>query len=148
MNKVLDGLFNEIYRGNVHAVALSHQLWDISQTWDDLIDGDRVTAEEINNAFINALVNVSTNPLWGADIAANVLNVYLRWSDANYLEADPESTKDDLAKAWMLRAGLYDIFVLLAAKLYGISWANTIGPMVRRTYGETLEDFLQEMQNA
>lgn len=148
MNKVLDHMFHEIYRGDSHAIALSHQLWNIAQTWDDLIDGDEVSKEQINKCFIDALVHVSTNKLWGTDIAANVLNVYLRWSDANYIEADAESTDDDLAKAWMLRAGIYDIFVLLAAKLHGIDWATTIGPIVRKTYGETLKDFLEEARHA
>lgn len=146
--KALEELFDYIYRGNEHATSLSHCLWDIAQVWDDLIDGDEVSKSSINKAFVDSLVTVQTNPLWGPDISVNVLNIYLRWSDANSIEADKNSTDDDLAKAWMLRAGIYDIFVLLAAKLYGLDWATEIGPVVRKTYGETLQDFIQEVRNA
>ena len=79
---------------------------------------------------------------------ANLLNVYLRWQDANSLESDKASTDDDLAKAWMLRAGLYDLFLILAAKLYGLQWAKEVGPVVRRCYGETLADFIKEIRYA
>lgn len=146
--KALHQLFDIIYKGNKEAATLSWLLWDIAQVWDDLVDGEHVSKTDINRAFVGSLVTVQMNPLWGPDIASAVLNTYLQWSDANAIESDTTSTDEDLAKAWMLRAGIYDIFVMLAAKLYGLDWAVEVGPLVRKTYGEGLEDFITEVRHA
>ncbi len=147
--EVFEELFNLIYKGHPEAVKLSFDLLQLAHTWDDLVDGDKeVSGDEANTAFVACLFTIPSSPLWGLDMQANLLNVYLRWQDANTLEADKNSSDDDLAKAWLLRAGLYDLFVLLAAKLYGLTWAKEIGPIVRKAYGETLSAFTQEIKNA
>lgn len=145
--KVLNELFTSIYKGNEDAIRLSTQLWDLAQTWDDLYDGDPISRDAVNKAFTDALFMLPANPLYGPDIQANLLNVYLRWQDANIIESS-NASDNELAKAWMLRAGIYDLFVLIAAKLYGLAWATKIGPTVRKMYGETLEDYIEEMRNA
>lgn len=143
--EVFEELFNIIYKGNAEAKALSFSLLQVAHTWDDLVDGDKeVSGDEANSAFLACLFGIPSSPLWDTCMQANLLNVYLRWQDANSLEAE----KVELEKAWMLRAGLYDLFVLIAFKLYGFAWAKEIGPIVRKTYGETLQDFIQEVQNA
>jgi hypothetical protein len=48
----------------------------------------------------------------------------------------------------MLRAGIYDIFVIFAFHLFGREWASEVGVVVRRFYGETLTDYKKEMINA
>lgn len=142
-------LFETIYQGNADATKLSFDLLNIAHTWDDLIDKDKeITDDAINKAFLDSLYTVQLNPLYGLDIASSVLNCFLRWQDANAIEKDPRSTHNDLAMAWMLRAGLFDIFVLLATKLYGLSWAKEIGVAVRKAYGEKLNDFILEIENA
>lgn len=141
-------LFHIIYKGNVHASDVSIAFIEVLHVWDDLIDKDReLSDQEINTAFLNATVTLAASPLWGPDMANHMVNIYLKWQDANVLEHDPQATDDDIAKAWMLRASFYDIFVLLAGKLYGLEWANEVGPLVRRTYGETLADFKEEVRN-
>jgi hypothetical protein len=141
-------LFTAIYKGDKHATALSFNILKVLHTWDDLIDKDKPVSEEaINSAFLTALIDIASNPLWTMDMGAHLLGVYLRWSDANKLE-QPNASEDDLAKAWMLRAGLYDLFVILASKLHGRTWAEEIGPTVRRFYGEPLAEFILEVQNA
>jgi len=143
-----DPLFEFIYKGNLEANKLSYTILTALHTWDDLIDKDPATPEEINQAFLDCLFFIPESQLWDVTLRANLFNVYLRWQDANTIEANPESTDNDLAMAWMLRAGVYDIFVLIAAKLYGTAWAQQIGPDVRKFYGETLEQFIQEVRNA
>jgi len=148
MNEFLP-LFNQIYKADKYAINLSTLLLDIAHTWDDLIDKDKPVADEqINRAFLSATVDLTMNPLWDKHLASNLLNVYFRWSDANSIERDCSSTDDDLAKAWMLRAGLYDMFVLIAHKLYGRTWAEQVGPIIRKYYGETLIGFIEEVRNA
>jgi len=142
-------LFDNIYKGNRQASELSFLLLNIVHTWDDLVDKDKPVSEaQINRAFLDATVRLTMNPLWDSHIASNFMNVYLRWSTANAIERDNASTHNDLAKAWMLRASVYDIFVLIAHKLYGIEWAEEVGPVVHKYYGETLSDFIKEMRHA
>lgn len=141
-------LFSYIYKGNAEACTLAMNIISVLHIWDDLIDKDKsLTDEEINGAFLTALVSIGGSTLWTPDIAANMFNVYLRWHDANVIEKRKQATDNELAKAWMLRAGCYDLFVLLAVKLYGLDWGNHIGPIVRDWYGETLEDFIEEVRS-
>lgn len=144
-----DKLFNYIYKGDEIATKLSKDLLTLVHTWDDLIDKDKpVEDNEINRAFIIAIFDLGSNPYFTEAIKANFYNVYLRWNDANDIEADEKATDNQLAMAWMLRAGLYDLFVLIAGQLYGRQWAEEIGVLVRNYYGEPLEGFIEEVRNA
>ena len=140
-------LFQHIYKGNPRAVKLSFDLLHIVHVWDDIIDQDDVSDQDVNKAFVLSLIELPMNPLWTPMMQANMLNVFYRWNDANKIELT-EVDDNELAKAWMLRAGVYDMFVLLAGQLYGLEWADEIGPLVRSFYGEKLQDFLSEVHNA
>jgi len=142
-------LFDEIYKGNESAKSLSFQLIEVSQAWDDLYDKDKeVTGDQVNRVFLLSIIEMQENPLWsGCGMAHHVLNVYLRWRDASKIEENAPSD-DDLNKCYMIRAGMYDLFVLLAYYLHGDEWAMTVGPLVRRFYGETLKEYKEEIKNA
>ncbi len=144
-----DSLFDYIYQGNELASALSVKILELLHTWDDLIDKDKpVSNSQINSAFIAATFELQQNVIWQqCMLGHHILNVYLRWRDATDIETSNPSD-DDLNKCYMLRAGLYDIFVIIAYHLYGDEWAAKIGPIVRRFYGEKLEEYKQEMRNA
>ena len=144
-----DPLFNYIYKGNAEAIALSYCLLRIAHAWDDLVDKDKeLTNEDINNAFVDALFTLPNNPLWDFRLNSVLYSVYLRWQEANVIEADKASTDNDLAMAWMLRASLYDLFVIIADKLYGRAWAEYIGVSVRKFYGESLKSYIKEIRHA
>jgi hypothetical protein len=72
----------------------------------------------------------------------HMLNVFLRWRDANKLE---RMNPPEVEKSYMLRAGIYDIFQLIAFYMYGDEWAEEIGPKVRMLYGETIEGLRGEL---
>lgn len=142
-------LFAIIYKGDKHAEWLSLAILHVLHTWDDLVDKDKpVASSSINSSFVLALADISTSPLWDASMAITLKSVYFRWQTANTIERTKESTDNDLAKAWMLRAGCYDFFVLIARKLHGDAWAEQISPTVYNFYGEPLTDFIQEIRNA
>jgi len=140
--------FNDLYKGNQAAVELGVTLFEISQAWDDLVDGDAISPDEINRCFLNCLVIIPLNPVAAMmpELPHHIYNVFLRWRDATWLENN-EPTDDNLNKSYMLRAGLYDVFVLIAAKLFGDQYASTIGPSVRKFYGEQLKEFKKEFQH-
>ena len=135
----------KIYQGNQDAIELSAMLFGIAQVWDDVVDGDLVTVKNANSAFIAALVGIPTNRIAQAmpELPYHIYNVFLRWRDATNIENNKPS-KSDLHKCYMLRAGLYDIFVLIAAKLYGDEYAADVGPQIRRLYGEEFTDYAKE----
>ena len=140
--------FNQVYQGNQAAVMLAITLFDISQAWDDLIDGDNISSDEINQCFLNCLFILPTNPVAQAmpELPHHIYNVFLRWRDATWLERN-EPTDDNLNKCYMLRAGFYDIFVLIAAKIFGDEYARQAGPEIRKFYGEKLNEYKQEFQH-
>lgn len=143
-------LFDYIFKGDQDAIDVCCLLVDIADTWDDIVDKDKpVSAQAVDKAFVGALFELQRRPIWfNAGLSYHVLNAFLKWRDANDIETNPLSTDDDLAKSYMLRAGLYDIFVLVAYHLHGDEWAREIGPGVRKFYAETLKDYIEEMRNA
>ncbi len=109
-------------------------LFGIAQVWDDVVDGDAVAARDANNAFVASLVGIPTNRVaqMMPELPYHIYNVFLRWRDATAIENNAPN-KADLHKCYMLRAGLYDIFVLIAAKLYGDDYAAEVGPSIGLT---------------
>jgi hypothetical protein len=142
-------LFHHIYKGDAHASQLSLAILHVLHTWDDIIDADVDLPDAmVNSAFLTVMTDISLSPLWDREMATLLRSVYFRWQAANNYEADLASSDNDLAKAWMLRAGCYDFFVLIANKLYGDAWAEHISPVVYRYYGETLITFIKEKRDA
>lgn len=142
----MSALFEDIYLSDKNAINLSLDLWDVCQVWDDLIDGDSVSKDDINEAFLKCLLRIPTNPISLAmpELPYHIYNVFLRWRDSDLIERSAP-TGEDLNKSYMLRAGVYDLFILIAAKLYGDEHAKNIGVKVRKYYGEKLEDYKSEI---
>lgn len=145
--KVFDELFTVIYKGNEDAKLFSFKLLEVAHTWDDIVDGDNPSEDRVNSAFVSCFYEFQRHPIWkDAGLDHHLLNVFFRWRDANIIEKDNQSTDDDLNKSYMLRAGVYDLFVIIAYHLYGNEWAAEIGPYVRKSYGETLKDYIKEVR--
>lgn len=143
--EALEELFDYIYKGDAEAKRLSFMLFNIAQGWDDLVDGDNVSKKDINSLFIDSIFTVQQSPYWAPmGLSHHVLNVWLRWRDSDTIETGI-FTEDDLNKCYMLRAGLYDLFVIIAYYLHGSDWACEIGPLVRRSYGEKLNVYKEEI---
>ena len=146
--QAFDALFECIYKGDKDAKALSFEILELVHIWDDLYDKDRdVPPEEVNKAFFSAIYGLQSNRMYQAcNLGVHMLNVILRWQDANVLECE-NKIDDDLNKAYMLRAGVYDLFPVIAYHIHGMEWAQHIGPAVRRFYGETLNEFKKEVRS-
>lgn len=140
--------FDEIFKGDSRSIEFCISLLEVLHVWDDLVDKDNpLTSEEINKAFITAIFGLQNYPLWfTAGLNHLLLNTFLKWRDANEIEQNPLSSDDDLSKSYMLRAGLYDIFAVIAYHLFGDEWAREVGPKIRLLYGEKLKDYIEEMR--
>ena len=144
--KAFNAFFDEIYQGNVEARELSMEILHLVHIWDDLYDRDKdVTNAQVNRAFFSALITLSKNELYQrCNLTEHMLGIIFRWKAANFLEENTQSD-DDLNKAYMLRAGIYDLFTIIAFYLHGDQWAEAIAPAVYRFYGEKLDDFKKEV---
>lgn len=139
-------LFEQIYKNDTAAIELSFMLLDVSQIWDDLVDKDKpVSNEDIDKAFLYSLQYIPTHKYWSPAMHCMLNSVYLRWHAANCIESDPSATNDELSKAWMLRAGLFDLFELLSLQLHGLDFAKSNARFIRQFYGERLDSFLLEV---
>ena len=146
-NDALKAALSAIYQGNQDAVELSLMLYNVAQVWDDIVDGEAVTARDVNAAFVDALVKIPTNRIYQLmpELPYHIYNVFLRWRDATNME-NKQPSENDLHKCYMLRAGLFDIFALIAAKMFGDDYAAEVGVTIRRLYGETFESYSQEFR--
>lgn len=148
-HKSFNVLFEHIFNGNAAAKSLAFTLLNFFHIWDDIKDKEfNKLDSNVDKVFFDLLTSVASNPYWDLTMQGCFMSVYYRWQAANAIEKDIKRTKDDLAKAWMLRAGCYDLFVLIAAKIYGRQWGEEIAPIVYRFYGEKLEDFINEVGHA
>lgn len=139
-----------LMKGNADATALCVDLMNVCQVWDDLIDRDKdYTDNDINRAFQALLITIPNNPFYDAyrkELIPAITNAILKWFDANTLEDSAETA--DLNMAYMLRAEIYSIFCYVAFLVGGMEYARTVGVEIRRLYNETLEEFIEEIQNA
>jgi hypothetical protein len=140
--------FNIWFGGDQSAVALCLDLLAVAHTWDDLVDGDKpVPPTEVNTVFKKLLIDIPRNPFYRAfqdQLMPLFQNVFLQWQAANVFEAE----KTDLPKAYMLRAGIYQVFAYVAWLIGGDDHAALVSPQVWRLYGEKLDAFEEEMKNA
>jgi len=132
------------------ASNLCLMLLEVAHIWDDMVDKDKdISPDNINTVFKYLVYDIPINPIYRRipSLPDHMLSVYLQWRDATNIENDGPSD-DDLNKCYVLRAGIYDIFSVIAYYLRGDTIAKEIGPAIRRLYGETLDVYKEEFKNA
>lgn len=137
--------FTRWFCGDGGAVHFAEVLWDACQKWDDAWDGDgnRVA---IDNLLAWVAFGKEYHPFFlrnSALLRPALLQMWLSWQAANGLEATRQSD-DDIAKAYMLRAGFYQVLHVMAWITGGTDHARVVGPEIFRAYGETLSDLRRE----
>jgi len=144
------GQFSRLYGkleevlGNSDAAMLCFDYFIVAQFWDDLIDRDKEYSDtDINDTFYTCLVSIPTNIFYIKNSYKITpileLSIY-KWFKAN----DYESKKIELSKAYMLRAGLYDLFALCLIIIYGVDTKKNIYDL----YGEVFEEYSKEVIDA
>lgn len=135
-------------RQNTGAVAFCETLFRISQTLDDIIDGDQpVTGGAVVSAFWQALIELPANPFYREH------EPYLRplmaaalqdWRDSVALERSGDYHQRTLA--FVLRDQLTSLVVQCAYLVGGEAWMQQTGPLIRRHFHEdSLADYLAEL---
>ena len=137
-------------QGNSHAIVLCLDMIKTIHLWDDLIDKDnKVSDEEVNGVFTFLLVDMPLNPFYvrhQRDIAPMMDTIILKWHTANVFEK--EKKVNDVDKAYMLRAELYQLFVLCATLIGGRTWGRDMSVNIWRLYGESVNELKKEFKDA
>ncbi len=132
----------EWFCGDEEAVQFALEVFDLAQQWDDVVDEGKIDNFNRIVSYIGFRMNYGAFfKRYEYALRPVLLNVYLNWRDANALEKGDEADKE---KAFMLRAGIYDVFSLMAWIIGGEDHSARVGPAIRRMYGERLADYLKE----
>lgn len=135
--------FDRWFRGNASAMRFCADLVEVAHVWDDLVDADKpVSSAKADAAFRKMMLEIPANEFYRANFAflhPVLVMVWAQWDAANSMETHP--FRNDLEKAYMLRASLYQLFHACAVLCGGLDWAAKIGPEVYRLYGESMETF-------
>jgi hypothetical protein len=135
------------FRGDGTAVRFAIDIWAVARVLDELVGKNReVSGDEVTDTFRRLMYDIPTNPFYAAhahELAPVMNDMMLRWQVANKLELD--QMDGDLPKAWMLRAGIYQVFVYVASLAVDPEWAVAVGPEIWRTYSTTLEEYVKEV---
>jgi len=138
--------FTGLFLGNQDAVSLAMDILYVVHVWDDLIDKDPSTDEQINTAFRKLIYDIPLNPIMTKELSVLWLSCYNQWLAANELEA--EGKVGGVNKAYMLRASIYQLFHHIAIIVGGFKHGTEVAKRVYDLYGETLEGLQEELRNA
>jgi len=129
------------------AVEWLLMLYGAIQVFDDVADGDPVDREDLNAVIWNTLVGMNQNTFWIANshnLAPIIATMILKWQASDQAE---RSGKAD-ARAYVWRAGYYDVVLMAVALCHGTQQATQMAQQVMELYGEKFEDYMKEFSHA
>jgi hypothetical protein len=119
----------------------------VLQAWDDFYDGDDMPRETKLSAIWASLVGIPSNPFFqqhSQSLIPLIASLVVRWETANELERE----RDRLDVAFMWRAGFFDVVLHCVLLERGPVEAMKAGPVIARTYTETIESLRKEFSDA
>lgn len=133
--------------GSQEGAAWLSLLWDAIQGLDDWRDGDKHDNPE-------RVIHIVLHDLWAhpfylknsSYLLPHLSAMVLKWRGANVIEDFKES--EQYAKAYMWRAGYYDVVLMALALCIGADAAGSKAHEVAAMYGESFGDYVKEMNHA
>jgi len=134
-------------KGYKPAIDLCNLFFHVCQVWDDLVDKDKdVTEEQVNNAFIIALIEIPSNPFYQQYfhyLKGVMFAGIIDWMDANDLEKGDEHQK---MVAYTLRDNFNNLLIHCAYLLGGKAWMHHIRKQLRlNVYDEPIREYLESL---
>jgi hypothetical protein len=129
------------------AVEWLTALYGVIQVFDDAADGDPIERAELDKAILDSLVRMPVNQFfltYPAALSAALQTMVLKWQASDRLERDGNAGP----KAYMWRAGYFDVVLLVVSLCHGPEVAQEAAHLVLELYGESLEDYMKEFENA
>lgn len=114
-------------------------LYNATQVFDDVEDGDHIEKEDLHRAIWWCLVGSTANPFFmrhGDNIRPIVANLIMKWHAANAAETTGQADE----QSYMHRAGFYDVLLMVCHLAGCPAHPNDI----MRIYGETYADYIEE----
>ena len=140
----------EWFGGNEYALHMYRMLVDLVHTWDDLIDKDReVSEQEINNAFLIALVYMPSNPFY-RQIQDSVMPMWVTvlsaYEVANKFERDKDAHGLEIAHNLRFAAG--HVVSYMVQVCVGYEKSREIMPEIwKAIVDERFDDYRKEHLN-
>jgi hypothetical protein len=146
---VLETMMTRDLRLPTEAVSFLLTLWDLLQGLDDWMDDTPTQKSDRLRTIWIAIVGLNAHPFFRKNdvgLLPAVGLMVLKWQAANVVETGREV--DQLPKAYIWRAGYYDVVLQVVLIVHGPLAALDLAPTVLRMYGERLEDYLKEFSHA
>ena len=127
------------------AQAFLLDVWDLTQVLDDWVDGDPVSRQEQDQAIWLALVRFPAQPFLTAHqgvLTPVLASMVLKWKAADTVER--LKLADQLPKAYVWRAGFYDVVLQVVLIVHGPEVAMAAAHEVLGMYGETFTAYRAE----
>jgi hypothetical protein len=134
--------------GDVAAVDFCERVFEISQVWDDLVDGDNPTEHEVARAYWQALVSLPAHPFYQQHLLQ--LSAQLERAMLDYIasvELERAQSVHDKTLAFVLRDSLSSVVVYCARLVGGFDHAAAIAADVQRFFcDEDLPSYLRSVK--
>jgi hypothetical protein len=124
-------------------------LWQTIQGLDDWYDNDPILPIEKVTVIHNCLVGLHGNPFFlqnSSRLLPILNNFILKWCGANQIEE--EGLNEHLPKAYMWRAGFYDVVLEVVSIVHGFTVAAQSSSYILKLYGESFDSYKKEFDNA
>ncbi|WP_162619425.1 hypothetical protein [Salinicola peritrichatus] len=140
---------HQVLAGNEPAMRCCEILFSVSQTLDDIVDGDReVTAAAVIKSYWEAMIELPGNPFYRQHepyLRPLLAQALQDWTDSVALERSQD--RHALTLAFVLRDQLSGFVVQCAGLVAGYDWMRQIGPTIRQYFhDERLDDYLASLQ--
>lgn len=142
-------IITKALKGNKDAIYLIDCVAFIARIWDNLVDGDPVTKDDLNRSFWLALVEMPQNPFFNhfqGQITALLRDYINNWMDANEYEKTGDLHKKTLS--FVLRDMIGGIVSQCAYLIGGYDWMREVSPEIRSIqFEETLTEYMEGLNN-
>ena len=126
------------------AAAWLLDLWDVTQAFDDIVDGD--ATPDINSLMWLSLIALPTNAFYqqhSGSLSPVMATALLKWHASNTAENLGRAD----AKSYMWRASYYDVVAFVVLLCHGPERAFKTSHQVMSLYGESYKSYLKEFSH-
>lgn len=130
-----------------NAVAWLIDLWHVTQTFDDMADGDAVDRKALDDTIWRCLVDMPANSFFMAhagQLLPALATAICKWKASD--DAEREGYADEKSFVW--RAAYYDIVLLTVLLCLGRESAMEKAGAVMALYGESFANYRGEFPHA
>ena len=120
-------------------------IWHASQFFDDLLDGDPVTRDDVMNTIYYCFSRQNLNPFYLRYISQLVPmqeTIIVKWIGSD----KAERAKNADARSFVWRASYYDLVVFVTCLCHGMEAATNASDYLLNMYGESLDEYLKEFK--